>query len=590
MPTIPRLERRTVTPSSRVSSVSTPDISSVGTALGGAIERVRDKRTQYELADARSKLSILSHQQNNAYDNDDDYETIGERWDQSMSKGVDDIASGISDPEARNFFMMDARERVEASRPRINAVAFSKERDVKRADMNKHLNGLREIVMGDDIEAAQQAISDAKDLYDGAAAAGYVGHEEGVKTIELWKQDSAIGRVRKVAPKDRTKLLKDPVITANIPSDKLAELQREADDAVLDEQAMELVDGMGIGFTTNDVLRQARTIDDPELRIKFETRAHNEHAKQKTGEREAMEDFHQKWFVPLATGKMELDTNDEQFRQLDPDLQASLMKVDSVSKTPPRARSNPKIIKELMELQAEKDFTRFREVVNTAVENGELSPADTAKFVKVGINGEKPEEWDSDLTLMQRVESKLSSYDKKYTDKQVYNVLDKVNNWDKWYLGHYGKAADDSAIEKKIADAIMEVELDPTAVFTSKEQSKYYDLDYEGQVELFSETFDNPTEVKDDQFNLVFNESITESGPRVDREGRPTRMRALENGLKYNERLSDDNQALLISVLKKEEKEAVEFVRDSLQKKLNRMPSAQEFLTEWWNLHDKPKQ
>ncbi len=566
MPTIPRLERRTVTPSSRVSSVSTPDISSVGTALGGAIERVRDKRTQYELADARSKLSILSHQQNNAYDNDDDYATIGERWDQSMSKGVDDIASGISDPEARNFFMMDARERVEASRPRINAVAFSKERDVKRADMNTHLNGLREIVMGDDIEAAQQAISDAKDLYDGAAAAGYVGHEEGTKTIELWKQDSAIGRVRKVAPKDRTKLLKDPVITANIPSDKLAELQREADDAVLDEQAMETVDTLG-DFSLATLYRTTDNISDPDLRRKVEARGEEVFKNRRTAKMEQAEEFHQQEFVPVLLGEKELDTNSNEFRALPTNLQADLIRADAARKEPAK-KTDPWIGDKLNELYFTKDFVGLREYYKNNI--GNMSAADQAKWSKISWQGVVPTEWKSKFTDTQMIYAELSRGGKKVDVTTKDQVTQIINDWHESQIEN-GVNVTDKDVLAKIKETVATVELDPSAMWLKGER-KYYTLTPEERDELTTNTMKSPSEVEDNQLNIVIRDVLE------NRNDTKLFTDAARVGLSNPERLDQRNQKALAEKIAEFDPDLTAEIMTTAVNAVGRTPSAEEFL------------
>lgn len=578
MPTIPSLERRTVTPSSRVSNVAVADISSVGRELTGAITRVTDKRDQYELADAKTKFSILSHQQNNAYDQDDEYETIPQRWDENMSKGVDEIAAKISNPEARNFFMMEARERVEASRPRISQVAFSKERDVKRADMNTTLNGLREIVLGKDEEAARIAIEDAKNLYSAAAERGYVDHEEGVKTIQAWKQDAAVGRIRMLAPEDRAKVLKDPLVTANIQSDQLAELQRETDDAVLDQQADGIVSNLGFGFSRMQAYKVSSKIKDTKLKKKVEGRIKDVLGQQQAAEREQMEDYHQKWFAPTVLGEKELNTKDPEFMALDADLQASLIKVNQTRNTP-KEHTNPALYETLITLERNKDWKTLRETVNKAIEDNQMSSSDIAKYMRISIEGDIPEEWESKFSLDQQIAGKLSQFGDHFTADDKIRVRGFVNDWHRDQVEN-GNIVTDEQLTKKIKEFTTEVDLNPNRFripFTKGTES-FAKLDYEDRVKLINNTLTDVKKVSDNQFGLVISQISMGNGPSEDEDGNSIDTKAIEVGAKNYQRLNDESQKSLVGFVRKVDSKAANLVQQELIKELGKKPSAEQFL------------
>lgn len=570
MPTIPSLERRTVTPASRVTNIGVADIGSVGRELGGAIDRTIDKKNRYDLADAKSKFGILMHKQNSAYEQDNEYDTIEQRWDQSINEGVDEIAANIGDPELRNLFMMEARERTEASRPRINQLAFGKERDVKRSEMNTHLNGLREVVMGDDPDAARQAIVDAQDLYTAAAERGYVDYEESQKTIELWKQDAAVGRLRKIAPEDRVHALKDPLITGNIPSDKLAELQREADNAMLENQSMDVVDALGADFSLSRLYDTSEKIDDPVLRRKVEARGEAVFRQNRNAKLEQAEEFHQKEFVPVLLGEKELDINSPEFRELPVNYQTSLIKATE-AKDSPAKRTDPWVQDKMMELYTKQEFTALREFY---VDNiGKMSASDQAKWSKVSWDGVVPDDWKSKFTVMQRITSALTSAD--IADVNAKDrVMSIVNDWHESQIEN-GVKVTDKDIQAKIKESIAEVELNPEGVFgwgVVKGKKRYYTLTPEEREEMVGVTLKSYDKVNDDQLNIVIRDVLE------NRNDLKETKEAVQIGLSNPDRLSKQNQTALSEKLMEYDPDLSTQIYNAATSATGRTPSAAEFL------------
>ena len=595
MPTIPSLERRTVTPGSRVTNVGVADIGSVGRELGGAIDRTRarvdeaaQKKTRYELADANSKLNILAYQQNNAYDRDDDYETIPDRWDESWSKGTDELASKISDPEARNAFMMQAAEQKEANRARITQLAFGKERDVKRSEMNTQYNALRHIVITGDAKQAADAIKSMGELAQAAVDNDYYDHEGGGRLTQTWRQDAAIGRIEVIPPSDRVKALEDPLILANIPADKLAMLRRKADDEVLDEQAMTLVDGLGVDFSQMDALKLSRSLaDQPELRTKVEQRANAAFVMKEKAEREQMEMYHNDWVVPVAMGEREIDPKDPQFLKLDADLKKDLMSISTASKTP-ATRTNPDIYEELIQLQTDKNFAGLQARVRQAIKDKEMSASDIAQFMRIGIEGQVPEEYEAPFTIDNRIEAILTSGGRQYNNNDKLSVREHVRQWYESQVKTYGKAPSDDEIDKRIGKYAMDVELNPSTkdMWFGSSKMKYSNLTYDQKVELFSDTLDAAKDAPDDQFDFIINEITQDAGPRTNAEGVDFKYSAILTGALNRDKLTDETQAELVGFIKRTSPKHAAEMATKLAKKKGRAPSVNEFLGAWaeeWN-------
>lgn len=573
MPTIPSLERRTVTPSSRVTNVGVADIGSVGRELGGAIDRTRarvdeaaQKKTRYELADAKSKLNILAYQQNNAYDRDDDYETIPTRWDESWSKGVDELAAKISDPEARNAFMMQATEQKEANRARITQLAFGKERDVKRSEMNTQYNALRDIVITGDAKQAADAINSMGELAQAGVDNNYYDHEEGGRLIQTWKTDAAVGRLRKIAPEDRVHALKDPLITGNIPSDKLAELQREADNAVLEKRSLDVVDGLGADFSLSRLYDASEKIDDPVLRKKVEARGGAVFRQNRNARLEQAEEFHQKEFVPVLLGEKELDVNSPEFRNLPVNYQTSLIKATE-AKDSPAKRTDPWVQDKMMELYTKQEFTALREFY---VDNiGKMSASDQAKWSKVSWDGVVPDDWKSKFTVQQRITSALT--DAEIADKNAKDkVMNIVNNWHEEQI-ESGVKVTDKDIQSKIKESIATVELDPTA-YMFKGEKKYYTLTPEEREEMVGATLKSYDKVNDDQLNIVIRDVLE------NRNDLKEMKNAVQIGLSNPDRLSKQNQTALSEKLMEYDPDLSTQIYNAATSAIGRTPSAAEFL------------
>ena len=317
-------------------------LADVGRTAAAGIEQVaqaRSARDRYQIAAANSKFSILKNAQDNAYDEDEDYETIEERWAENMNQGYNEILEGISNPEARNFFALENEPRIAAGRAKMNDVAFRKETDVQRGNVNSQLNGLREVGLGNDEESSRVAVQNATDIIEAAVATGYYSHEEGGKVLEAWKQDTANGYIRMQAPEDRVAALNSPMAD-HIPSDDKAVLMREAKDAVLNNKAVDMVDALGEDFSARELYENTDKIEDTKLRLKAEQRGEAVLAKREAREQEEAEEFHQDEYLPVLLGEKELDVNTEEFRKLPTRLQDNLISAQQ-AKTAPRKKSDP---------------------------------------------------------------------------------------------------------------------------------------------------------------------------------------------------------------------------------------------------------
>jgi hypothetical protein len=579
MPTIPRLERRTVTPSSRISSVATPNLSALGEQISGAVERIKDKRTQYQIAEARSKFNILLHQQNSAYDNDDDHETIVPRWEQSVSEGVDGLIKNISDPEARNLFMLDVQERVEANRPRINALAFSKESDKKVADlMTDAEKAHKEIVETDDPIEAEHMINSLNDRATKMAEVGWMKDTTAVEFKQRFKQEAALGRLMKAAPADRKKLLQDDIIKNNVPPEKLAELERQVDDDLLNDQAEQIVTSLGSNFSLSDLWKATSKIENTDLKRKVEIRGEDVHKNIKAAKLEMSENLYQREFLSVLMGEKKLDTNSTEFNAMLPQHKSILVRVDQARKVPPKT-SNIWTIDKLNGYIAKKDYEGLRKFLITPdpktgrIELEHLAPKDQAFFSKISQQGEVPEDWDSPFTVAQTIASEFGLGNSNSDVATMNAVRNHVLTWMERQANANVKITDKDTLDE-IRNAHAAIELDPTAtgLFDSKEEKQYYKLDDEERVQMIDVTLKNPSKVKDAQLNIVMRDML--ENDKTDRF-----EEVLNVGLAEPERLSPKNQERFVKKIATEfDPELSEMIINTAYKLTGRYPNNQQFL------------
>ena len=539
MPTIPSLERRTVTPQTRISSVDTGGAASLGRVVAAGVKDILDTRDRYQLADAASKFSIMKHKQDSAYDEDMDYETIESRWDASMNDGLDEILQGISNPEARNFFAMESRTKIAAGKEKINNIAFSKERDVKRSEINTHLNGLREVVLGGDPEASRQAIADAEGLYAASVAKGYHGAEEAGNTIKAWKVDAAEAYVFTQDPKSQLEALHAPYVKDNIPSDRWKAIERNVKGNVTRQTASDMVDELGSDFSPDDLYEAANSIKDIELRAQVESRGEEVLGNRKAAKAFNDEKFFQETYLPVAMGDQELDVKSKEFLSASPQMQTNLLAAEAAKNAPPKHTSYD-IVSTMNEKIRDKDWSGVRELLLT--QRKFIDPVDFDKWSKISNEGDIPEEYKMAITLDQLILGKLNG-EGITSNKEKYLVHDKVNRWRRKEIESGRGEPSDAAIEDFIDGKLKKVQLDPGYFSIWTEEKAFYELTPEDRKRLTANTLEEAKNAPDMQLNVVLNEVLDDT---VDAK---TLAKALRVGAEQSQVMSDDGESRIKPVM-----------------------------------------
>jgi len=226
IPSASNIPRAVASGQRQVTSIDTRSFAP--TELAQALKGMVDERDRYESSKAESDFLILKNKQDNAYDQDEDYKTIGERYTSNVDKGLAEVSMGITNPRVRAEFLQRNRLRIEQGKERMKGVAFGKEKDFERNSVNDSLNNLREMTLTGSPEDVATARNTVNARLDAAVSMGYYSNEQAGKIKRHWKVDSAIGRLKMMSPEDRIKALNQPVAD-NIPSDTRVEMIRKAE-------------------------------------------------------------------------------------------------------------------------------------------------------------------------------------------------------------------------------------------------------------------------------------------------------------------------------------------------------------------------
>lgn len=583
MATIPQLERRTVTPQTRIATVDARGAASLGQVIGAGIDEVKDTHDRYQLADAASKFSILKNQQDNAFDEDDkDYGTYVDRYSKNMDEGIAEIAEGISDNRLRSEFLLSNRPRIVTGQERMKDRAFGVETDVQRANTSSKLNGLREAILGDDEAESIQAIKDAKDLLATARDMGYYSAEEMGNMERAFTADAAMGYVNKQEIEDQLTALDSDIVQKNVPSDVVAKKRRSLEKQTKLAEAQIIADSFD-GLSVPEQNRKFKEYTGEQRQLVQQLVGQN-NALKKQEKTTADEALHQDWYMKVVTqdagfSLAELtDKSNTAFYSLDDKYQKDLIRAASAAATP-RTKSLPKVIDKMYKLNAagkagnKQAYLDLREFYLKNVNM--LSAKDMDRWSKMSNEGVIPEEYESEFTLIQRIDNKLATNGTKDVVVSL-QVRDKVDKWNENYFKTHQKAPDQTAMDAEIDRQITEVSRSRwgdsplSDMYTA--EAKWIDMEVEQQNVVIEDTFSNPHGATPANVHVVLGEVLGYSrDPEMI-------MQAVNLGLTQYDTLSDGDKDSVFSAIRDNDTDMFDRVGTTLLKKNERPPTQQEII------------
>lgn len=217
--------------------VASPDLS----APFRAAQQLRNQVTQIagEVADDQNRLDFgkaqtawLQGQANThaAFEKDNDYATMQDRYGQQMQKVTESSASGITSGRMRQEFDNWVNQQNIRGGEQIRSLAWSKEKDASIAGLNQSLETSRSTYLTSADPATRQQILDAtNNMIQGAARKGYIDQTQAQQLGQRWITDAATGSLKMMQPEQRLSALQNPTgIVSFLPPDQRQAMIKDA--------------------------------------------------------------------------------------------------------------------------------------------------------------------------------------------------------------------------------------------------------------------------------------------------------------------------------------------------------------------------
>ncbi|SBL97091.1 bacteriophage protein [Klebsiella michiganensis] len=217
--------------------VASPDLS----APFRAAQQLGNQVTQIagEVADDQNRLDFgkaqtawLQGQANThaAFEKDNDYATMQDRYGQQMQKVTESSASGITSGRMRQEFDNWVNQQNIRGGEQIRSLAWSKEKDASIAGLNQSLETSRSTYLTSTDPATRQLILEAtNNMIQGAASKGYIDQTQAQQLGQRWITDAATGSLKMMQPEQRLSALQNPTgIVSFLPPDQRQAMIKDA--------------------------------------------------------------------------------------------------------------------------------------------------------------------------------------------------------------------------------------------------------------------------------------------------------------------------------------------------------------------------
>ena len=193
------------------------DLADLGQQQVAIKKKEEERQDRLELGKAKAEWKKTRAEQSIAYDQDQDFKTIEERYRGELTKRSGEILAAIKNPEHRELFQQQLDSDIEVGSIQMHNLAFRKESDFEVSRLDEDLVDLRKIALeaNDDeaIKIAGERITDAVD-------AGYLTQTQATNLRQSTTRDYAISRIELADPMQRRALINGSLGTYLDPDDK----------------------------------------------------------------------------------------------------------------------------------------------------------------------------------------------------------------------------------------------------------------------------------------------------------------------------------------------------------------------------------
>lgn len=209
-------------------------IADLGETIGRIGEGVQDREDKLNYAQAKSEYLKSKIKIESEFDNDNDYQTYGDRYKAKATKARDDAVALIRNPMMRESFQFDTDVDIEQGLAGMAKKAFAKEKDNGRAKLSSLLYDSQKLIVSTgDPAIRKSAYENVNQSVDSAIENNWLTREDGVNLKREFAKESALQEFTSKSAEDQLQMLKDNHAALQfIPADKRQALGERAASSV----------------------------------------------------------------------------------------------------------------------------------------------------------------------------------------------------------------------------------------------------------------------------------------------------------------------------------------------------------------------
>lgn len=427
----------------------------------------------------------------NSFDEDDEFDTMRQRFDGDVTGKLGEVASKISDPSRREKFVNKYKKDIASYGEQVSNQAWGKKVDFKKSELLTNLDNIRNSALND---ADPTALGKANEMYmsqiGSARKLNYISETEGASLIKRMRDDTAKAHVQMLPVEERLAALKQ--LKGQLPPDELVALKNATNDELRIGKAQDIVQGMEErGIDWADSRQEIKKIKNPDLRKEVEARRDYAFARRDRAVTEGRTELKDKWFDELALGESRVEDIKAagEWDAMGADLQREMITAQkrSVQSTSiPFSFAHHDNLYQL-KVQAERGdknaALKLREYVLSNYSS--MSPAQQKTWSSVSIDGFVPPEVDSGLSDIQAISARLP----KNSDSEKRRVmLGEMGKWREGFITRFGKEPTTADRENEIDRIFLEYDKGFFGIDTP-----FYDMTEDERIETTSDMIEkNP--------------------------------------------------------------------------------------------------
>lgn len=178
------------------------DLGRISQTIDKGLKEENDAAEKLQLAQSESAFYRARAQAITDASNDPDYANVSKKYNETISKSVEDISQNIQNPQIRELFKAKLGEHIATGQLHVDGIAESKRKDAGRASVLSTVDQNLEALWNASPEEREKIIHKTKEVLWLAGEANILTRAEAVKEQQNFSQRYAIGMATKESTED----------------------------------------------------------------------------------------------------------------------------------------------------------------------------------------------------------------------------------------------------------------------------------------------------------------------------------------------------------------------------------------------------